>query len=473
VGSAESPLELDADTMRELGYRVVDVLVDRISGLDDQAAWRGAERALLEVRLREPPPQAGVPFDELLSRVTTEVLEVAGRIDHPRFFAFIPSCPTWPGILGDFLASGFNIFQGTWLASAGPSALELVVLDWFKEWVGYPEEASGLLLTGGSEANLTAIACARAARLGGADDAATIYYSDQTHSSVERAARVLGFAPDALCALPVDGAFRLRPDELAAAVEADRQRGRRPFLVVANAGTTNTGAVDQLGVLAAVAADLGLWLHVDAAYGGFAVLTERGARLLDGLGRADSVALDPHKWLYQPYAAGCLLVREGQLLGDAFHVMPDYLQDTAAATGQVNFADRGIQLTRPARALKIWLSLQYFGVDAFRRAIDRALDLAKHAERRVRATPSLELLTPASLGVVCFRRTGTSSEDETTVDRRNAALVARLATSGEGLISSTRLGGRYALRLCVMNHRATSEDVERVIDFLARAEVDY
>jgi aromatic-L-amino-acid decarboxylase len=472
VGSAESPLELDADTMRDLGYRVVDVLVERISALGGQPAWRGGERAELDARLREPPPEAPVPFDELLARVTTEVLEVAGRIDHPRFFAFIPSCPTWPGVLGDFLASGFNVFQGTWLASAGPSALELVVLDWFKEWVGYPEAASGLLVTGGSEANLTAIACARAAKLGGADEAARIYYSDQTHSSIERAARVLGFAPEALRVLPADEAFRLPLDGLVAAVEEDRRRGRRPFLVVANAGTTNTGAIDQLGALADVAAELGVWLHVDAAYGGFAVLTERGGRLLDGLGRADSVALDPHKWLYQPYAAGCLLVRNGRLLGDAFHVMPDYLQDTAAATGQVNFADLGIQLTRPARALKIWLSLQYFGVDAFRRAIDRALDLAVHAERRIRETASLELLAPASLGIVCFRRTGSSSDDEVAVDRRNAALVAQLAASGDGLISSTRLGGRYALRLCVMNHRTTAGDVGRIIDFLAREEVE-
>lgn len=459
MAPSESPLELPADTMRALGYRVVDLLVERIAGLEGEPAWRGAGRADLDARLREPAPETGVPFDELLPRLTSDVLEIAGRIDHPRFFAFIPSCPTWPGVLADFLAGGFNVFQGTWLASAGPSALELVVLDWFKEWIGYPEDASGLFLTGGSEANLTAIACARTARFGGVDESATIYYSDQTHSSVERAARVLGFGPEALRVLPSSG-FRLRPEELAAAVEADRRQGRTPFLVVANAGTTNTGAVDDLGGLADAASDLGLWLHVDGAYGGFAVLTERGARLLDGLGRADSVALDPHKWLYQPYAAGCLLVREGRLLGDAFHVMPDYLQDTAAATGQVNFADRGIQLTRPARALKVWLSLQYFGLDAFRRAIDRALDLALHAQRRIEATSSLELLTPASLGIVCFRRTGD--------DEANAALVAGLAESGEGLISSTRIEGRYALRLCVMNHRTTSEDVDRVLDFLAR-----
>jgi aromatic-L-amino-acid decarboxylase len=460
VGSSTSPLELDAETMRELGYRVVDVLVERIAGLEDQVAWRGAEREELDARLREPPPQSRGAFDELLAQLTGEVLDVAGRIDHPRFFAFIPSCPTWPGILGDFLASGFNIFQGTWLASAGPSALELVVLDWFKDWIGYPEAASGLLLTGGSEANLTAIACARAARVGAAARDTTIYYSNETHSSVERAARVLGFASDQLRALPVDDAFRLSAATLRAAVEDDRRAGRTPLLVVANAGTTNTGSIDPLEELAAVARELGLWLHVDAAYGGFAVLTERGRRWLRGLELADSVALDPHKWLYQPYAAGCLVVRDGRLLGDAFHVMPDYLQDTAVAGASVNFADRGIQLTRPARALKLWLSLKYFGVDAFRAAIDRSLDLALHAERRIEESRTLELLSPTALGVVCFRRDAE--------DGANAALVSRLAASGEGLISSTRLHGRYALRLCVMNHRSREKDVERVLRFLER-----
>jgi aromatic-L-amino-acid decarboxylase len=464
VDSSERSLELDANTMRELGYRVVDVLVERIAGLDDQPAWRGAKRAELEARLREPAPESAVGFDELLAQLTGEVLEVAGRIDHPRFFAFIPSCPTWPGVLGDFLASGFNIFQGTWLASAGPSELELVVLDWLKDWVGYPDDAAGLLVTGGSEANLTAIACARETRVGAAARDTTIYYSNQTHSSVERAARVLGFAPDQLRALPVDETFRLDAASLRTAVEEDEREGRAPLLVVANAGTTNTGAIDPLDELAQVAEERGLWLHVDAAYGGFAVLTERGRAWLEGLELADSIALDPHKWLYQPYAAGCLLVREGRLLGDAFHVMPDYLQDTAVAGADVNFADRGIQLTRPARALKLWLSLKYFGVDAFRAAIDRSLDLALHAQRRIEESPKLELLTPAALGVVCFRRAVAD-------DDANASLVSGLAASGEGLISSTRIDGRFALRLCVMNHRTREDDVERVLRFFERERV--
>jgi aromatic-L-amino-acid/L-tryptophan decarboxylase len=462
-------LELDPETMRELGYRVVDLLVERIASLDDARAWRGASRAEMESRLREPPPASPTDFDELLRRLSADVLPFTGHHDHPRFFGYIPSCPTWPGILGDFLASGVNIFQGTWLQSAGASTVELVVLDWFRQWVGYPGQASGVLVSGGSQANLTALACARETRAGGRTESAVVYVSTQGHSSVTRALRILGFRSEQVRALPVDDRFRLRPDALAAAIEQDVRRGRQPFLAVANAGATNTGAIDPLAELAAVCAERGVWLHVDAAYGGFAVLTERGRRWLAGLDQADSVTLDPHKWLYQPYECGCLIVREGPLLSQAFQIMPDYLQDTAVGGVEVNFADRGIQLTRAARALKLWLSLQYFGVDAFRAAIDRTLDLALEAERRIRASNELELLSPATLGVVCFRRRPAGIDEEGTLERLNVDLDRRLAESGEGMVSSTRVDGRYALRLCVLNHRSGAKDVERVLGWLERA----
>lgn len=466
------PLELDAETMRRLGYRVVDLLVERLAGLDREPAWRGAPRAELEPRLRERPPGAPRDFDVILNRLVADVLSYAARVDHPRFFAYVPGCPTWPGILGDFIAAGYNVFQGTWLASAGPSEVELVVLDWFREWVGYPAEAAGVLVSGGSAANLTALACAREAMLGAEAGGAVLYFSAETHASVERAARVLGFRRDQLRRLPVDDAFRLRPETLAGAVEADVRDGLRPLLLVANAGSTSTGAVDPLPELAAVCAGHGLWLHADAAYGGFAVLSERGRAALRGLELADSITLDPHKWLYQPFEAGCLLVRRGARLHEAFHILPDYLQDAAVAGGEVNFADRGVQLTRAARALKIWLSIQYFGVDAFRRAVDHALDLALHAQRVIEGTPELELLAPATLGIVCFRRRPAGVDDEAELERLNASLVPRLLESGLGMVSSTRLHGRYALRICPLNHRSRIPDVERVLHWLATAPPD-
>ena len=211
-----------------------------------------------------------------------------------------------------------------------------------------------------------------------------------------------------------------------------------------------------------------MWLHVDGAYGGFAALTERGATALRGIERADSVSLDPHKWLYQPMECGALLVREGALLRRAFEIVPDYLKDAEVEEGEVNFSDMGLQLTRGWRALKVWLSLQTFGLDAFRAAIDDSLDLAARAEARIRATPELELLSPAHLGIVCFRRRFAGSEDD--VAAFNAALVAQLEATGEAFVSSTRLHGAYAIRLCALNHTSRAEDVEWVLDWFASAE---
>src|SRR5690606_3380369 len=221
-------LDLEPDEMRRLGYRVVDLLVDRIASLDADRAWNGATRAELEPKLAEPPPAGTRDFDALLDRLARDVLPFAGRIDHPRFFAFIPSCPTWPGILGDFIAAGYNVFQGTWLESAGPSMLELVVLDWFRQWVGYPAEAGGLLLSGGSAANLTALACAREAHPAGRSPHARLYFSSETHSSIRRGARVLGFAAEQLRILPADEHGRLDPEALEATVAEDVRAGLAP-----------------------------------------------------------------------------------------------------------------------------------------------------------------------------------------------------------------------------------------------------
>jgi hypothetical protein len=266
----------------------------------------------------------------------------------------------------------------------------------------------------------------------------------------------------------VDDGYRMRPEALAAAMAADLRAGRRPLFVAASAGATSTGAVDPLAELAALCRERGVWFHVDAAYGGFAALTERGRRWLAGMELADSVTLDPHKWLYQPFECGCLLVREGQRLHEAFRIQPAYLKDTEAAELEVNFSDLSVQLSRTSRALKLWMSLRYFGIDAFRAAIDRSIDLALFAQARIEASAQLELLTPAKLGVVCFRRRP-EGMDEDRLERLNQQLAERLAASGQGLVSSTRLRGRFALRMCVLNHTSRTQDVERVLDWFERA----
>jgi hypothetical protein len=271
---------------------------------------------------------------------------------------------------------------------------------------------------------------------------------------------MLGFRPEQVRVLPSDDAFRLAPQTLRAAMEADLARGLTPFCVAALGGATNTGSVDPFEELAVVCREHGAWLHVDAAYGGFATLADPA--LLPGLAHADSVTLDPHKWLYQPFECGCVLVRDGRVLRSAFEILPDYLHDARPAEGEVNFSDLGLQLTRSARALKVWVSLRFFGIDAFRTAIRRSLELAALAARRVEESEALELMAPPSLGVVCFRRRDLDEDG-------NAGVAAALERSGTGLVSSTRLHGRFALRLCVLNHQSTSEDVERVLSFLEAA----
>jgi aromatic-L-amino-acid decarboxylase len=471
-GGAGDPLGMDAEAMRAIGYRTVDMLVARLTD-PSIPPLRRATPAEMRARLSGPPPQDGLDFEAILERLERDVLPFMSRGDHPAFFAFIPFCGTWPGALGDFMASACNVYAGSWMESAGPTQLELEVLSWFKQWIGYPPQAGGILVGGGSAANLTALACARESLVGSMTGDLVGYVCDQSHSSIGRAARVLGFRPEQIRVLPHDAAFRLDPRRVAAAMDADVRAGRRPLFVVATAGTTNTGSIDPLDDLATLCRERGAWLHVDAAYGGFAGLTERGRVLLRGIERADSVTLDPHKWLYQPYECGALLVRDDHTLRTAFAMTPDYLQDSEEAAEEVNLSDRGVQLTRSSRAFKVWLSLQYFGERAFRTAIDASMDLAQLVCDRVQAAADLELMAPPSLGIVCFRRRfdGVASSDAD-ADLRNAALVAGLERSGLGLVSSTVLRGRYALRVCVMNHTTSRADVERVMDFFETCEPD-
>ncbi len=462
VRAEASDLLMAPEEMLALAREAAELVVARIRDLPGEPAWRGATRAELEPLLREPAPEEGRPAREVLERAVRDVLPVAGRVDHPRFFAFVPSAPTWPGVIADFLAAGFNTFQGTWLGSSGPSALELVVTDWFRAWVGYPEGAGGLFTSGGSAASLDALVAAREAA--GAPARPAVFMGDQSHSALERAARIVGVRPEGVFKIPSDEGFRIRMDRLAETVARARADGFTPIAVCANAGATNTGAVDPLDAMADFCAAERIWLHVDAAYGGFAVLTERGRALFRGLERAESITLDAHKWLFQPFEAGCLLVKDVRHLEQAFSVHPEYLQDTRLGMEQVNFADRGLQLTRSFRALKVWMSVQTFGLAAFRRAVSRGIELADRAAAYVGASDTLEMLSPASLGVVCFRfNPGGRDLDDAALERLNEAVQARVIETGTAMMSSTRLRGVYALRLCIMAHHTTWRDVEETL----------
>ncbi len=465
---------MSAERMRELGYLVVDRLVDLIDHLDRGPVFTLASPDEMRDRIPNSAPVGATDFSELLSIIEREVAPAAARWGHPRAFAYIPGRGTWPGALADFMVSALNIDASSWRESPAPVHLELVVIDWFRSWLGLPDTAGGLLVGGGSAANLTALTLARQSRVGAGDAAARIYCTAEAHSSVTRAARVLGFAPSAVHQVDLlDG--RMSLDSLASAISKDRSAGLNPMAIVATAGATSTGAVDPLEGIADIAHREDLWLHVDGAYGGFATLTARGRSLLAGIERADSVTLDPHKWLYQPVEVGALLVRDPALLEATFSMRPAYLQDTTDRPGETNMADRGLQQTRSVRALKVWLSVMTFGLEAFTAAIDNSIDLATHAERRIRASEYLELTSPAHLSIVCFRRRGDDGgdddddDDDETTETLNRRLCDELLTSGIGFLSSTRVDGRYTLRMCVLNHTTTRGDVDAVLDWLEQA----
>ena len=465
------PLAVRPDQMREMGGAVVDMLIARIEALRDGPVLQTDTLESRSSRVAGPPSSGPRDFGELLRCLDEEVLPYVGHFDHPRFFGYIPGAGTWPAALGDLIAAATMIDAGSWRESVGPTVLELTVLDWFRDWVDYPDAAAGILVSGGSAANLTAIACAREALIGPMSPRIVMYTGDQTHSSVARAARLLGFRPDQLRVLPTDDTFRLRPNDVIAAIDADLAADRLPFLVSANAGTTNTGAVDPLGELAEVCHERGVWLHVDGAYGAFAMLTERGRRAMRGIEQADSITLDPHKWLAMPFEVGCLLVREGSLLERAFELHPEYLKESGHRAG-INFADRGLQLTRASRAIKVWLAVEAFGLDAFRAAIDRAMDQTLAAQARIEADPRLELVTAASLGILTFRRRGRPGESLADTDARNEAIVRSLAAGGDVLLTATVVRGRYAIRLCVLNHTTADDDVAYALERVATADVD-
>jgi glutamate/tyrosine decarboxylase-like PLP-dependent enzyme len=465
-------LKLAPDEMRRLGYRVIDLLVAHHSQVRALPVTRKATRPALEAKLREPLPESGMAGDDLLDLAAGEVFSNIMHLDHPRFFAFVPGPSNFIGVLGDALAAGFNVFAGTWLEASGPTQVELVVIDWLRQACGLPACAGGLFVSGGSMANITALAVARHIRLDDEMDGAVVYCSDQTHSSVERGLRVLGFRPGQLRKVASDGDFRLDLEALAQAVAADRAAGLRPVCVVANAGTTNTGSIDPLPALSDYCQAHGLWLHVDGAYGGAAVLSERGRALLAGLEQADSVIVDPHKWLFQPYEIGCVLVREEAWLRDCFHILPEYMADVEREAGEVNFCDRGIQLTRGFRALKLWLSLKYFGRAAFAAAIERGFALAEAAEQMVRALPDWVVVSPAQMGVVTFRHAPPHLSPEAQ-DAANHAAVEAMIADGYAMVTSTVLRGRTVLRLCTINPRTTEEEIAetlRRLDSYARKE---
>ena len=460
-------LRMAPEEMLDLARRASELLVERIETLPGEDAWDGDFQQELEKQLMEAPPEEGRPAAEVLERAARDILPLSLRLDHPRSLAFVSCSPTWPGVLADYMAAGYAINQFTWLAASGPSQLELVVIDWFRRWVGYPEGAGGLFTSGGSAASLDAFVAAREAA--GHPDRASVYMSDQSHSAHIRAARIIGVKPERIRLLPCDARFRLDMGELERAVAEDRAAGLHPIAVCANAGAVSTGAIDPLKEMADFCEAQGVWLHVDAAYGGFASVTERGKKLLGGMERADSIGMDAHKWFFQPYEAGSLLVKDVKTLERAFAVRHDILQDTIWGANHPNISDRGLQLSRSCRALKVWMSVQTFGMVAFRRAVSKGMELAERAEAYVRESPVLEMLAPVSLGVVCFRvNPGDADLGEEALEEVNRTVLARVFWDDKAFVSSTLLKGKFALRFCIINHTTAWDDVRETLEGIER-----
>jgi aromatic-L-amino-acid/L-tryptophan decarboxylase len=455
------PLDPRPEDMRAMGETVLDYLIGFIHALDDAPA--DATEGALEVarRLRAEPPEQGGSFDELLTQAQEAVahtFEYAG----PGYLAYIPGGGLFTAALAEFLAQGVNRYVGLWQPSPAVVQIEENVARWMCSLFDMPPGAQAVLTTGGSLANLSAMVTARHGRLGDDFLDGTYYVSEQVHASVTKAASIAGFSRKHVRLVPTDDELRIDPDALREQIREDRAAGMRPFLVVASVGSTNTGAIDPVDTIADIAADEGLWLHVDGAYGGFFQLTDRGRALFHGVERADSVTLDPHKGLFLPYGTGGLIVRDGEAMRDAHFEGAAYLQDLSPTSELPNYSEYSTELSREWRGLRVWMPLVLHGVAAFREALDEKLDLAQEVDAGLREDPLLELPWVTQLTVTPFRLRDAD-------DDANKELLRRINASKRVFLSSTLVHGRYTLRVCIVSHRTHRDRVLECVDIVRRA----
>ena len=465
-------IKLGAEEMREMGYRIIDMLVDYTGAQAQFPVTRALDHATFEEILSEPIPETGSSWEDVLEQFERQVLTTIDHLDHPRFFAYIPSPSNFVSVMADTLASGYNIFNSLYPLGTGAAIVERATIGWLRKLCGMPEEASGLFVSGGSVANLTGLAVARQIQLNGDMRDAIVYCSDQAHFVISRGLRILGFAPDQLREIQSDEDFRLPLADLEQAIAEDRAAGKIPFCVAATAGTTNSGAVDPLNDLADLCEREDLWLHVDGAYGASACLTEHRKMELAGMERAHTLTWDAHKWMFQPVECSALLVRDRHWLSATFKDYAHFLTDAEAHSKEeigeeMNFMYQGIQLTRYFRALKFWMSLKVFGLDAMRQAIERGFKLAELAESLLRESDRWELVTPAQMAIVTFRYKPIDG-DEALANRVTDELSGAMARNGFAFASTTKLRGKTVMRLCTNNPRTTASDMRQTILLMGR-----
>jgi glutamate/tyrosine decarboxylase-like PLP-dependent enzyme len=463
------------DELRALGHRMLDDTFDYLATVRERPVWRPVP-ADVRARLDEPVPVGGAEAAEVYETFRRDIQPYPTGNIHPRYWGWVKGTGTPLGVLSEMLAAGMNAHLAGFEQSA--SIVEAKVISWLAELMGYPGGASGLLVSGGSMANLVGLAVARQARAGfdvrteglqGDHPRLTVYCSTETHSSVQKAVELLGLGSRTLRYIPVDAAYRIDIDALRTTIARDRAAGLRPIAVVGNAGTVNTGATDNLEALATLTRAEGMWLHVDGAFGALAALSPSLRPIVVGLDRADSIAFDLHKWGYLPFEVGCTLVRDPSAHRAAFALSATYLSalDRGPAAAGMPFADLGIQLTRGFRALKVWMAFKTHGVRRIAELIEQNVAQARYLADRVADHPNLELVAPVPLNVVCFRFVAPGLDDER-LNAVNREILMRIQERGLAMPSHTVLQGRFALRCAIVNHRTRMDD----LDLLVRAVVE-
>jgi aromatic-L-amino-acid/L-tryptophan decarboxylase len=485
---AVAPLELSPEEFRALGYRVIDRMAEFLKLLPERPVTRGESAKVIRALIEMPFPEQGEPAGQLLEQAMDLLVEHSTFNAHPRFWAYITGAPAPIGALGDLIASALNPNLGKWVLSPMGTEIEAQTIRWLAQLLGYPTNCGGLLVSGGSMANFVGLLAARkakakwdvrAAGVSGTNGARLrIYSSSETHIWLQKSADLAGLGTQSIRWIPVDSQFRMDPLALREAVEDDLKKGETPFLVIGTAGTVSTGAIDPLRELAAICRECGLWFHVDGAYGGFAAALPEASDDLRGLTLADSVAVDPHKWLHAPLEAGCVLVRDAQILHDTFHASPQYyhlVEDPSEKA--INYFEWGPQNARGFRALKVWLCLRQAGREGYQQMIRENIRLAQTLFGLMEAHPELQALSQ-SLSITTFRYVPADlrerAEAEPYLNRLNREILTRIQNGGEAFVSNAVIRGKFALRACIVNFRTRSEDIEALPPLVARvgAEVD-
>jgi len=464
------------ESLRALGHDMVDEMLGWMASLRERKVWQPVPESVKE-RRRTAPPRDGQEAGAVFEEFRETVLPYAHGNVHPRYWGWVMGSGSPVGMLAEMLAAGMN--SHATFGDQSAVHVEEEVLGWFKSLFGFPADATGVLTSGCTLATLTALTVARDSRAGsdvrrrgmqqGAVDRLVVYGSTETHSSVTRALELLGLGHDAFRTVDVDDHGRILPDILRQRIAVDRDAGRRPIAVVGTAGTASTGAMDDLNALASVCGENGLWFHVDGAFGALAVLSDELRPLVAGIERADSIAFDLHKWLHVPYDVGAVLVRDPKLQRESFALRGAYLSkvDSRLASAEVNYMELSPQMSRGFRALKVWMSIRTYGFDALGELIEQNVHQARHLAREIDAAPDLERLAPVDLNIVCFRYAPEGVPDRR-LDVINEHILRGLHHDGAAVPSHTSIGGRFALRVAITNHRSRFEDFDFLVEEVAR-----